>query len=161
ELRIIDATGESRATIDAWILYYAQSDPTARVYVDGRPAKPSMDALELWAQKYNSSNPTAKALLSVLDPQNKFKSLASMAASWANTSVSARADIDTSAAHNRLDALNRKIREIAGKTIYGFFGGHGARWGNVYSFAQGGFTPAHIARGEMIRYAEPETGGEA
>lgn len=29
------------------------------------------------------------------------------------------------------------------------------------SFASGGMTPAHVAGGEMIRYAEPATGGEA
>jgi hypothetical protein len=37
----------------------------------------------------------------------------------------------------------------------------GNRWGGIYSFAGGGMTPAHIARGDVIRYAEPETGGEA
>jgi hypothetical protein len=36
------------------------------------------------------------------------------------------------------------------------------RWGGVlHSYAQGGIEPAHVARGTMIRYAEPETGGEA
>jgi TP901 family phage tail tape measure protein len=35
------------------------------------------------------------------------------------------------------------------------------RWGAVHSFAAGGITPAHVARGDLIRYAEPETGGEA
>lgn len=36
------------------------------------------------------------------------------------------------------------------------------RWGGVdYSYANGGITPAHIAGGQRIKYAEPETGGEA
>lgn len=35
------------------------------------------------------------------------------------------------------------------------------RHGGVMSFASGGMTPAHVAGGEMIRYAEPATGGEA
>ncbi len=37
----------------------------------------------------------------------------------------------------------------------------GQRWGGVMAFAGGGFTPAHVQRGQRIKYAEPETGGEA
>lgn len=37
-----------------------------------------------------------------------------------------------------------------------------SRWGNVYEYAAGGMTPAHIAgSGTVLKYAEPETGGEA
>jgi TP901 family phage tail tape measure protein len=40
--------------------------------------------------------------------------------------------------------------------------GRNRRWGGVdYAFAGSGVTPAHIALGERIKYAEPETGGEA
>lgn len=36
------------------------------------------------------------------------------------------------------------------------------RWGGIdYAFARGGVTPAHIASGTRIKYAEPATGGEA
>ena len=35
------------------------------------------------------------------------------------------------------------------------------RWGGVTAFAAGGITQAHIQRRQRIKYAEPETGGEA
>jgi len=40
----------------------------------------------------------------------------------------------------------------------------GQRWGGIHEYAQGGIhggIQAHVARGDVIRYAEPETGGEA
>lgn len=39
----------------------------------------------------------------------------------------------------------------------------GERWGGIHEYALGGLhvTPAHIAIGERIKYAEPQTGGEA
>jgi hypothetical protein len=40
--------------------------------------------------------------------------------------------------------------------LNGLFG----RWGGVHSFANGGFTQAHIQHRQRIKYAEPETGGE-
>lgn len=36
----------------------------------------------------------------------------------------------------------------------------GARWGAIHSYASGGIH-AHVAKGDLIRYAEPSTGGEA
>ncbi len=40
-------------------------------------------------------------------------------------------------------------------------GTHGDRWGGIHTYALGGVTPAHVTRNELIKYGEPETGGEA
>lgn len=42
---------------------------------------------------------------------------------------------------------------------YGF--AYPNRMGGLYSFASGGVTPAHIGRGTLFKWAEPQTGGEA
>lgn len=39
--------------------------------------------------------------------------------------------------------------------------GKAKRWGGVHSFAKGGITQAMVGKGDLIRWAEPETGGEA
>lgn len=60
-----------------------------------------------------------------------------------------------------IDSLATRIRAALPQV----FGGssRGARWGGVfdYAFAYGGITPAHITDQEIIKYGEPETGGEA
>ena len=39
--------------------------------------------------------------------------------------------------------------------------GPGAARGGIMSYARGGMTPAHVATNQLIKYAEPQTGGEA
>ena len=62
-------------------------------------------------------------------------------------------------------SVSINIREVWGRVQSSIFGRHGLVTeyadGGVHEFATGGITPAHIATGDMIRYAEPETGGEA
>jgi len=72
-------------------------------------------------------------------------------------------------ARDRLDgtsaSVSINIREVFSRVNDSIFG----RWGfateyakgGIHEFATGGITPAHIAKGDRIRYAEPETGGEA
>jgi TP901 family phage tail tape measure protein len=50
-----------------------------------------------------------------------------------------------------------------GATLSGASGTYGQRRGGLTSYAAGGIhgLSAHIGRGDLIRYAEPETGGEA
>src|SRR5690606_13849811 len=74
--------------------------------------------------------------------------------------------------------LNAELEGINGKEVSAFIkiaarfdsytlddwenygGGSNRRWGGINSYAKGGIH-AHVQRGEMIRYAEPQTGGEA
>ena len=72
-------------------------------------------------------------------------------------------------ARDRIDgtsaSVSINIREVFSRVNDSIFG----RWGfateyakgGIHEFATGGITPAHIAKGDRIRYAEPETGGEA
>lgn len=56
--------------------------------------------------------------------------------------------------------IGAEIAATLGSSVAALAGGR--RWGGVdYAYATGGVTPAHIAAGTRIRYAEPETGGEA
>lgn len=71
-----------------------------------------------------------------------------------------------------VDRINEKLAAMQDKTVTvrtnvvttgpGGSGGVpiGNRWGAITSYASGG-VDAHIGHGDLIRYAEPETGGEA
>jgi hypothetical protein len=70
-----------------------------------------------------------------------------------------------SAIQQRINALPDHKRilidEILTRTTFGLYKPKVAgRWGMVTEFAKGGID-AHVGRGDLIRYAEPETGGEA
>lgn len=179
EVKILDATGYDRTSIDSWILNYAMSDPTARVYVDGKPAKPSQDALDLWAERYEESDPTATAILNYFDPQGKYKTLDELAAHYEEWEPTTTVHANTAGAEKNIADLKANLYSLPRDTYLrvhvdasaavsgeGFLGGKnltvGNRWGGlVKAMARGGVTPAHIARNQMIKYAEPSTGGEA
>lgn len=176
-VNLIDASGQTRRTVDSWIQYYATNDPTARVYVDDKPAKPTQQALDQWADHYEDSDPTAQALMSILDPKGKYKNLRALADDYRNWNPTTTAHVNSTAAQERINALKANLYTIprdvfvkvhvdqtAAVSGEGFLGGKslGQRWGGtVYAAAAGGITPAHVGRGDLIRYAEPETGGEA
>ncbi len=66
--------------------------------------------------------------------------------------ISKFAELQRSVPHVRIPISSEAdLRALVGES----------RWGDIYEYARGGVTPAHIARGDLIRYAEPETGGEA
>lgn len=79
-------------------------------------------------------------------------------------------DANLQAAEDRLngfitDADRRSITvDVYTRTGQINAGGHSygdSRWGNITAYAAGGITPAHITRHELMKYGEPETGGEA
>lgn len=84
--------------------------------------------------------------------------------------VTAHANTDEAKA--RLEAFRRMI-ETTPKTVTVTFNGVTGtrpnvdyragrqRWGGIHAYARGGVTPAHITKDELIKYGEPETGGEA
>jgi hypothetical protein len=84
----------------------------------------------------------------------------------------AYADVDNAVAN--LGLVDRYLTTLDGRVIHvrvdyssnprptsGLPGSTASRWGNiVHAYAAGGIE-AHVASGEVLRYAEPETGGEA
>lgn len=158
-LKVIDATGQTRAALDQWILYWARSDPTAQVRVNGEPARPSQEALDQWIRDYDAKSPEATALLNALDPTNKFNTLEELSRHYSQSRPTTSVHID--------DQASPTLRGI--QTILNSFSGGRSipvkvknnRWGDLQEFAVGGITPAHIAANQLIKYAEPETGGEA
>ncbi len=158
-LKVIDGTGESRQNLDRWILWWANSDPTARVYVNGEPARPSQEALDGWIRKYDAESPEAVALLNALDPTNKFNTLAELSASYSNSRPTTGVYVEDHASAT-LRGIDRLLNSFSGSRSVSV-NVKNNRWGGLMEFAAGGITPAHVARGQMIKYAEPETGGEA
>lgn len=169
-VNIIDASGQTRRTVDQWIQYYAMSDPTARVYVDDKAAKPSQEALEQWAEWYEDSDPTAQALMSILDPKGKYKNLKDLAENYEDWNPTTAAHLDTGPAQRSWAEFYRSIPKTVNVTLNGVAGtrpnfeyreGAHGRWGGIFHSYAGGGIHAHIARNQVVRYAEPETGGEA
>lgn len=158
KVKLFDLTGMTRADLDAWILKFSMAEPTARAFVNGEPARPSQEALDSWIKKYDDSSPEALALLNMLDPADKFKTLEELSNHYINSRPTTTILINDQASStirnlsNMLGALNTQA--ILGSPKK-------KRWGDVIGFAAGGITPAHVAAGQMIKYAEPETGGEA
>ena len=134
-------------TLQDWVNWWVSSDPEATTYVESGQARREMDILFLRAGEYDRLSPEATALLE------------------AN---SATATIQL--LQSRLDSMDGRvvrtvIRIDTYDTYHGALPGTRARWGNVfgydYAYARAGVTPAHIQVGQRIKYAEPETGGEA
>lgn len=136
-------------SLQEWIDWFVGSDPMAAAYLNSDPARLRMDALFLQLGRYDLLSPEATAMVDT------------WGASWAINAV-----------HRQLDTLNgRVVTSYANvyERYYAAPGGAGPglpgsrrRWGGVdYAFARGGMMGAHVASGTRIKYAEPETGGEA
>lgn len=81
-------------------------------------------------------------------------------------------DADTTAAMAKLDAVQNRIFALGRQAVVEGpvpstrpskgKGWWDSRYGNVFSFAQGGISQAHVAKdGAILKYAEKATGGEA
>lgn len=136
------ATGRMEM-LDVLLRQYAASNPTAAAWLDSQPAEVQQRALEAWMREWDA-----------------MRGLATVGVAFDESSAAA--------AQRRVDefASQRHWIDIGLRVVGGDVGTVGGgvgrnRWGGVYSFARGGVTPAHIAHGDILRYAEAETGGEA
>lgn|GEM_PF-5761979 len=158
---------------------YQAEHPTASLYVDGNPAKSVLDWLMgKYFKEYAASNPTTPAYLDA-NPASGFIDwlLHTKFAEYSASNPTTTANVNTDPAAASINAFiqanqGRSFTFYANLKVNGVpyylasnqsVGLPGPRWGGVVTpMAWGGTTtPAHIARTQLFRYGEPETGGEA
>jgi hypothetical protein len=93
--------------------------------------------------------------------EKEIRALGDTAASTGRQEILIPVDANTQPFHNTI-AYMRAAQIAQGISIpVRFNAAMGTqRWGGIHSFAGGGIH-AHVAKHEVVRYAEPETGGEA
>lgn len=104
--------------------------------------------------------------------EKEIRALGDTAEEVDGTQTTVTAHANTTEAQSRIERMKYLIAsvpthikinfegQVTGTTSVG--GQSLQRWGGVvHAYAVAGVTPAHIQRGERIKYAEPETGGEA
>jgi TP901 family phage tail tape measure protein len=146
---------------------WAAQHPKAAAGLDSTDAETRLDTLNGWLEDYAKSHPEAKALLDNTPAEHKMGLLNIILEAYNGRVVSSTARANTGQAESDLNHVSRpRIAEIRAQVILpqsgvAALGSLRHRWGGVNAYAHGGITPAHVARGEIYKYAEPETGGEA
>ena len=163
----------SARDITSWAATYDDSTPTAQALLNYGPAQLGFSTLSGAAAFYEALDPATTARLNANPASVSFNELQIRAAQWRQANPLTSVFADTSPAERKLIELMRPrtmtVQVYAQKLgdwsslgqYYGSAGGgKDRRWGAVHSYAKGGIH-AHVQQGEAIRYAEPETGGEA
>lgn len=147
---------------------WASAHPKASAGLDSTDAEERLDTLNGWLDDYAKSHPEAKAFLDSLPANQRLGLLNILLESYNGRIVEATAKASTGQAERDLNYVSRKrVAEIRAQVILpqsgvAALGSLRHSTGSVdYSFARSGITPAHVSRYQRIKYAEPETGGEA
>jgi TP901 family phage tail tape measure protein len=148
------------------------TDPTAIAYLETASADEQVEFIKGELMEYAALHPEAQADVATAIAELDFETLTGWARAWGRRTDTANARVQVSGQAEAEGILGRLTRErIATIRVVTSNDGAaqraatrratvGSRWGNVFAFAKGGVTPAHIARGTRYKYAEPETGGE-